>query len=274
MRVSAGLGERLLRGVARAQLPRPLSDVTVSLEWSGEIRIVTSRNVLATIPGTHPVKAAEAIVIGAHLDHLGTRHGVVHPGADDNASGVAGVLEIARAFAASPHRPARTLVFAFWTGEEEGHLGSEHYTRNPVWPLDRTAVYVNLDMIGHPWRLDEIAALVEEAGLEGREAFLAGLDPAVFLEVGAAEWAPDLAAVLAQSARALGVGLHVDRGDGTQGGSDYRAFARHGRPWLRFFGSFFDGYHEPTDTADRLDKEQVARMARLAFVASWTLANR
>jgi hypothetical protein len=274
VRVSAAVGERLLGGVGRSQAPRPLSDVTVDIEWSGETRAVTSRNVLGTIPGTHPVKAAEAIVIGAHMDHLGTRDGIVHPGADDNASGVAGVLEMARAFASSPRRPARTLVFAFWTGEEDGQLGSGHYTRDPVWPLDRTSVYVNLDMIGHPWRADEIATLVADAGLEGRDAFLEGLDPAMFLEVGAAEWAPDLPVVLVQSARALGVGLHVDRGDGKQGGSDYRAFARQGRPWLRFFGNFFPGYHEPTDTADRLDPEQAARMARLAFVTVWTLANR
>ena len=100
--------------------------------------------------GTDPVLRDHAVVIGAHVDHLGRSGDTIYPGADDNASGVAALLEMARAFASSPVKPKRSLAFAFWTGEEEGKLGSGYYVRHPHWPLERTAVYLNLDMIGHP----------------------------------------------------------------------------------------------------------------------------
>jgi hypothetical protein len=69
------------------------------------------------------------------------------------------------------------------------------------------------------------------------------------------------------------VALHLDRIDGKSGGSDYREFARRGRPWVRFFGNYFDGYHEPTDTVETLDVGQVRKMARLALASAWLLAD-
>ena len=175
----------------------------------------------------------------------------MYPGADDNASGTAALLEIARVLASNPHGLKRTLVLVFWTGEEEGHLGSEYYMLHPVWPLERTSAYLNLDMIGHAWKLDEIRTLVADTKLERGEAFLAGVKAADFIELGVPDTAPELDPVLKQAARAAGLALHLDRTDGRHGGSDYRAFARKGRPFVRFFGNFFDGYHEPTDTRGR-----------------------
>jgi hypothetical protein len=89
-----------------------------------------------------------------------------------------------------------------------------------------------------------------------------------------ADSAPDLGPVLVQAARATGLALHLDWTDGKSGGSDYRAFARRGRPFVRFFGNYFDGYHEPTDTIDKLDPGQVLKMARLALAAAWLFADR
>ena len=74
--------------------------------------------------------------------------------------------------------------------------------------------------------------------------------------------------------RATGFALHLDWTDGRSGGSDYRAFARNGRPFVRFFGNYFDGYHEPTDRVDTLDAGQVLRMARLALASAWLFADR
>jgi Zn-dependent M28 family amino/carboxypeptidase len=208
------------------------------------------------------------------MDHLGRSGETVYPGADDNASGVAALLEIAKALESSDARPKRTLVFAFWTGEEEGHLGSRYYVRRPLWPIERTPVYLNLDMIGHAWTSEEIRKLVADAHPPNGEAFLAAVEPADFVELGVAEWAPDLVPLLAHAAHATGLALHVDRTSGRYGGSDYRAFARKGVPFVRFFGNFFDGYHEPQDTADRLDASQVLRMARVALVSAWLAADR
>ena len=277
VRLSAGAGDSLLAaagldgGAAREASPRPLPGVTVTLETRAEERLVVSRNVIGVLAGSDPARAGEAVVLGAHLDHLGEPGGVLHPGADDNASGVAALLEIARAFARGP-RPRRTLVFAFWTGEEEGRLGSDHYVRHPRWPLGRTAAYLNLDMIGHPWLGEEIRKLVEQERPPGAEAFLRELRPAEFAEPGIASWAPELAGVLRRAGRATGLWLRLDRTDGRRGGSDYRGFARAGVPFVRFFGNFFPGYHAPGDTAAGLDAGQVQRLARLAFATAHLLA--
>jgi hypothetical protein len=254
--------------------PHALAGVTATVKLGGDERLVMSRNVIGMIRGSDPVQRDEAVVIGAHLDHLGRSGDRMYPGADDNASGVSALLELARAFAASGHAPRRSLVFAFWTGEEEGHLGSVHYARHPMWPLERTSVYLNLDMIGHPWTAGELKTLVEDTRLERGAEFLAAVKPADFIELGVAEWASDLAPVLVQAARATGLALHLDWTDGKNGGSDYRAFARKGRPFVRFFGNYFDGYHEPIDTVEKLDAAQVLKMARLALASAWLLADR
>ena len=235
--------------------------------------LIVSRNVVGIIPGSDPALRDEAVVIGAHLDHLGKSGDVIYFGADDDASGVAGLIEMAKAFAASPQNPKRTVVFAFWTGEEEGKFGSGYYVRNPRWPLSRTAAYLNLDMIGHPWLPEEIRKLVTDVALPDAEEFLAAVKAEEFMEVGIPRDAQALETAARRSARANGFPLHFDWTDGTHGGSDYRDFARAGVPFLRVFGNFFPAYHEPGDTAEALDPAQVQRVARFAFGAAWQLAN-
>lgn len=259
---------------ARAARPREVPGATVALRASGSERLAWSRNVIGFLAGSDPALRDEAVVLGAHLDHLGKPGGVVHPGADDNASGVSALVEIARALAAMPRRPRRTVVFAFWTGEEEGKLGSGHYVRQPRWPLARTSAYVNLDMIGHPWSPDEVRKLVTEKALPDAEAFLASVDSRAFTDPGLPPGAPHVEEALRWAGPAAGMTLYLDRGDGTHGGSDYRDFARARVPFVRFFGSFFPQYHEPGDTPADLDPAQVQRMARLALATAWRLADR
>jgi len=258
---------------ARAAKPLALPGVTVAIRTGGTERLITSRNVVAFIAGSDTKLREDAIVIGAHMDHLGRVGDIVYPGADDNASGVSALLEIAKAFAAAPDRPKRTLVFAFWTGEEEGKFGSGYWVRHPLWPLKRTVAYLNLDMIGHPWSMDEIRKLVADTGLPNGEQFLAKVKPAEFAEPGVAEWSPDLAEVLRRAGPVAGLALHLDRTDGRSGGSDYRDFARAGIAWVRFFGNFFPAYHEPGDAPDQLDPVQVQRVARFCVATAWLLAN-
>ena len=277
IRVSSAVARALLGEPSggEAVLPRgPLPGVAVELRVEAVERTALARNVLGILPGSDPARRDEAVVLGAHYDHLGTRDGRVHPGADDNASGVAALLEIARAFAAAPRSPRRTLVFAFWTGEEEGHLGSRFYLRSPRWPLAQTAAYLNLDMIGHPWRREEIAELLADREVPDATTFLGSFEPADFVELGLPAERPELDAALRAGGAATGLTLHFDRTDGKHGGSDYRGFARRGVPFIRFFGNFFPGYHEPGDTADALAPEQVRRVARLAFATAWELADR
>jgi Zn-dependent M28 family amino/carboxypeptidase len=142
-----------------------------------------------------------------------------------------------------------------------------------VWPLERTT-YLNLDMIGHPWLPEEIAKLVADTGLEQGGDLLTAMAPADFIELGLPAGLPELDAALRRAAIANGLALHFDRTHGKFGGSDYRDFARAGVPFIRFFGNFFPAYHEPGDTAEALDAEQVQRVARLALATAWLLADR
>jgi len=271
-RPSAG-DEALEAAMSGARPKSGLTAAIVTLKITAKEEPIVSRNVIGIIPGADPKLRDEAVVIGAHLDHLGKSGDVIYFGADDDASGVAGLIEIAKAFAASPVKPKRTVIFTFWTGEEEGKFGSGYYVKNPRWPLARTAAYLNLDMIGHPWLPEEIRKLVADAALPDAEKYLAGVKAEEFMEVGIPRAVPALEAAARRAARANGFPLHLDWTDGKHGGSDYRDFANAGVPFLRFFGNFFPAYHEPGDTVEALDPAQVQRVARFAFAAAWQLAN-
>jgi Zn-dependent M28 family amino/carboxypeptidase len=263
-----GLAPESTGGIRPCLLP----GVTVAIRLTADERAASGRNVIGVIEGADPKLSEEAVVIGAHVDHLGIFKGELYPGADDNASGVAALIEAAKALAGLEVKPKRTVVFAFWTGEEEGKFGSGYYVRHPLWPLDRTVAYLNLDMLGHPWLMEEIRKLVVDTALPDGEAFLAGIKPEAFIEPGLPPGADDLEAALRRSGGALGLALHFDRTDGVNGGSDYRDFARAGVPFIRFFGNFFPAYHEPGDAPDTLDPAQVERMARFVFATAWLLA--
>ncbi len=266
-------GEDVAAQSASSATRPPQPATTATIRVNGEEQLIVSRNVLGILIGSDPKLRDEAVIIGAHIDHLGMEGGVIHPGADDNASGVAALLEIAKTFAASPEKPKRTLIFAFWTGEEEGHLGSAFNVKHPRWPLARVAAYLNLDMIGHPWLATEIRKLVDDSHLPGADAYVASVKAENFVEPGVPRGFPALERALRDSARGNALAMHIDWTDGKYGGSDYRDFARAGVPFIRFFGNFFPDYHKPGDTPDRLDMTQVQRVARFAFATAWELAN-
>jgi hypothetical protein len=191
-------------------------------------------NVVGVLPGTDPVLAREAVVVGAHYDHLGRVGGDVHPGADDNASGTAVVVGLARAFAAAGGAP-RTLVFALFAGEELGLLGSRYHVGRPTVPLARTVAMLNFDMVG---RLRD-----------GR------------LSVGGVDSGSGLRDVVSDAARGTGLDLGL-RGQ-PHGPSDHASFYRAGAPVLFFHTGRHPDYHRPTDTADRIDADGMARVAAL-----------
>ena len=193
-------------------------------------------NVIGILPGTDPALASEAIVLGAHYDHLGRAGGAVHPGADDNASGTAVVLGLARAFAAAGGS-ARTLVVALFSGEEIGLLGSAHYVKEPAVPIERTVAMLNFDMVGR-MRNDR-------------------------LTVGGIESGANLRALLAQatSGDRLDLVLH----DSPYGPSDHTSFYSAGVPVLFFHTGVHGDYHTPGDTADKLNVAGMAEVARVSL---------
>jgi hypothetical protein len=123
--------------------------VQVRMTVSITEREVEARNVLGLLPGTDPQFKDEVVIVSGHYDHMGMEpDGTIYNGANDNASGVAVVLEIARMWQAQGFQPKRSVLFVAWDAEEKGLLGSTHYVENPVYPLDHTAAVLNLDMAG------------------------------------------------------------------------------------------------------------------------------
>ncbi|HLE57727.1 MAG TPA: M28 family metallopeptidase, partial [Rhodothermia bacterium] len=138
--------------------PVTLGNATFSARYQVKRETIRSKNVLGRLPGTtHP---DETILFGAHWDHLGVgapdaRGDTIYNGAVDNGTGIAAVLELARVFAAGP-RTQRSLVFAFWTAEEKGLLGSEYYASNPVYPLETTVAGFNIDALAPTGRARDV----------------------------------------------------------------------------------------------------------------------
>ncbi len=215
-------------------------------------------NVVALLPGRDPAFAGECVVIGAHHDHLGFGGDAslspdqveLHPGADDNASGVAALLDVARAFAAEgPAR--RTVLFAAFAGEEIGLLGSAHLVKNPPprCPVEKMQLMVNLDMVGRP---------------RGGKVYVDGADTAKGLR--------DLVKALANRSPTLPLTLAFG-GDG-YGPSDHTSFYARGVPVLFLFTGAHADYHRPSDTADKIDADGLVQIAHLAARAAREAAER
>src|SRR5580765_2112264 len=221
------------RALSAARVPAPFATGTrahIRVERvSDETR---AANVIGILPGTDPALASEAVVVGAHYDHLGREDGVVYPGADDNGSGTAVVLGLARAFAAAGGT-GRTLVFAFFGAEELGLIGSRHYVNRPAVPLDRTVGMVNFDMGGR---------------LQGR-----------LLNVGGGDSGSRLRALVSDAAQAGSVTLEIN--GSPYGPSDHSRFYAAGVPVLFFYTGSHSDYHRPSDTADKIDATGMARVA-------------
>jgi hypothetical protein len=215
--------------------PPPAIGVEVSLGVDLLAVDVRTANVIGVVPGRDPARAAEAVVVGAHYDHLGRSDGTVYPGADDNASGTAVVLELARALATAGGAP-RTLVFALFSGEEMGLRGSRHYVGNPTVPIERTVAMINLDMVG---RLGDRPLNVGGVGTGS------GLETAV-----------------EDAGRQLGTAL-ADR-EAPGGASDHAPFYGAGVPVLFFHTGAHPDYHRATDTADKIDADGLARVAAVS----------
>ena len=217
----------------------------------GDPGMARTANVIGVVRGTDPDLAEQAIVVGAHYDHLG--HGIsgslepasdaIHNGADDNASGVAGMLEIAEAIAAAPLK--RSVVFVAFGAEELGALGSQHYVKEPAWPLEKTLAMVNLDMIGR---------LREHLILQGTGT--STIWPALVDSLEAAGDAPPL-----------------QRDPSGFGPSDHAAFYGADVPVLSFFTGAHEQYHKPSDDPERIHADGAERVARFALATVRAVAD-
>jgi Zn-dependent M28 family amino/carboxypeptidase len=153
----------LKRAAARRDFRPVALGATADLRVENRMRAVTSRNVVAKLEGSDPALRDEYVIYSAHWDHLGretTPEGDrIYNGANDNASGVAALLELARAFRALPEPPARSMLFLATTSEEKGLLGARHYATHPLYPLARTAANVNIDGVNQWGRTRDLVVV-------------------------------------------------------------------------------------------------------------------
>ncbi len=253
---------------ARAQLDpakwkEGIETTEITLNIAGKVKVtdeLETMNVLAKLEGRDRRLKKEAVVIGSHLDHLGTSERGTYWGADDNGSGSSANLMIARAFTQNRVRPKRSVLFCLWTMEEKGLLGSQFYTAHPSMPLGDTVAYVNMDMVG---RDSDNPAWTDRAK-ENIDAVYASS-----AKVGS----PELYRLVKEANRAVGLNLRDDREDRTMR-SDTGSFARVGIPVLKAFTGEHPDYHRMTDTPEKLNYPKMAKAAQWVYLCAEELANR
>jgi hypothetical protein len=226
--------------------------------------VVQTRNVVGLLEGSDPKLKDEVVAVTAHHDHVGTDRGRIYYGADDNASGVAGVLEIARAFARAKVRPRRSILFLVFEAEERGLLGAYHYAMNPSVPLDKTAAVLNMDMISR----DEDSPTWDTKAADNRNG----------LNIIGSLYNPELRAIIERHNRVteLHLDYKTDREDRESwlARSDHFPFAVAGVPMVLFNTGEHPDYHTENDTWDRLNYEKMERIVRLIYLTAWDVANR
>ncbi|WP_270898792.1 M28 family metallopeptidase [Bacteroides xylanisolvens] len=214
---------------------------------------LTMRNVLGMIPGKN---TKEYVIVGAHFDHLGIDPVLdgdqIYNGADDNASGVSAVLQIARAFLASGQQPERNVIFAFWDGEEKGLLGSKYFVQTCPF-LSQIKGYLNFDMIGRNNKPQQPKQVVY---------FYTAAHP-VF-----GDW-------LKEDIRKYGLQLEPDyrAWENPIGGSDNGSFAKVGIPIIWYHTDGHPDYHQPSDHADQLNWDKIVGITKASFLNMWKMAN-
>jgi aminopeptidase YwaD len=219
----------------------------IQLAFHCELRKVTptTSNVVGILEGNDPVLKKEALVIGAHYDHIGLgelgslaegRGREIHNGADDNASGTAGLLELARVLASQRATFKRSLVFAAFSAEEEGLMGSKHYVSAPAVPLENTVAMINMDMIG---RMKDDRVIVGGSGTSPLwKEMLPRLKPA---------------------------NLDLKFQDDGYGPSDHSSFYAKDVPVLFFFTGVHQDYHRPSDDADKINLPGASKVLELVL---------
>jgi hypothetical protein len=232
-----------------------LKDSTIRMVADVQPVRKTVRNVIASVAGSDPQLKNEWVVIGAHYDHLGlgdARHemyasdvGQIHHGADDNASGTSGVLELARLFQNNRQTLKRSVLFMTFAGEELGLFGSSHFVNKPTVPLASITAMINMDMIGR---------------LSGRALNVMGTGTA-----------PDFPAWIEEANK--DVGLKLTLSNGGHEGSDHISFNGKRVPILFFFSGLHSEYHRPSDTSDKIDAEGSIKVLSLVAGAAEQIAN-
>jgi hypothetical protein len=241
---AAGFGTR-----QTAQIPE-VTGKRINMISTVNASLVNVRNVIGVIEG---VNRDEFIVVGAHYDHMGIGNGYIWNGADDNASGTVGVMTLAKAVMATGAKPQKTIVFALWTAEERGLLGSRYWVDNPTVPLENIKMHINFDMISRYITDDQ--------------------PNAVTMTYTASH--PLFREITEKNMALHNIRLEPDYqpSDNPPGGSDHRSFVAKGIPIMRFKPGHREEYHTPADEISTIDWDIMEKIIKISFANLWDLAN-
>ena len=256
-------------GVAAVRLAGPRVEVTASVRRTR----VPNRNVVGLIEGADPERRDEWIIIGAHYDHDGAIGPVIYNGADDDASGVAGLLEIAEAYrvaARGGERPSRSILLAAWNSEEQGLLGAWAYTETPLHPLARTVAVLNMDMIGRDEEVPDVGGM-RFRGLEPQSAE----NNRNAVNILGYSRSPDLRRAVEHANRLTGLDVRFRYDDNASNllrRSDQWPFLYREVPALFVHTGLHPDYHTERDRPDKIRYDKMTRIVRMVHQLSWDLA--
>ncbi len=249
-----------------------IPDTSITLQERVQLRqIAQTSNVVGLLEGDDKALQQETILISAHHDHDGKTGKQIWHGADDNASGTAGVLELAKAISANSSaahglKPKRSILFVVFAAEERGLLGSYYMAANPLRPLDKTRAVINFDMIGRDERQSlQTKGIIAIPAVTNNRLNLTG-----------AHYSPDYDKVVRQENDYVGLTLD-DRFENENAlntffRSDHFPFVLHNIPAFWWFTGFHPDYHHTTDTADKIDYEKMQKILRLAYLTTYQFA--
>jgi hypothetical protein len=243
-----------------------ISDIKVKVTVLSERQEFTGYNVIGIIGGSDPCLRDECVIFTAHFDHEGVNdEGKIMNGADDNASGTAGLLEIAEAFSHLRKKPLRSVVFAFVNGEEKGLLGSGYYALNPVKPLAKTIMDLNLDMIGRTKTPADTGTFFgEKLDVTGPREIL----------LYAGRLTEEIKKTVLSSAARSGIIVSESGQDPAFGSSDYASLAAGGVPYLFFHSGIHKDLHTPADDVSKIDFKKMEKVSQVIFRTGLKIANR
>ncbi|PKQ61257.1 hypothetical protein BZG02_16625 [Labilibaculum filiforme] len=229
-----------------------------AFNFSLEYNEVETENVFAFLPGTE--KKEEVLVVSAHYDHIGKNETQIFNGANDNASGTATILEVARKFQLARnngHTTKRSILFIAFTGEEKGLFGSKYFVDNSPVSLSNIIGNLNVDMLGRTDQFNDTTNYIYLLGTNHLQPKLK---------------------VISDSINQISANLKLDYKYDTPDNYLYRAsdqasFVKHNIPAIFYFNGIHADYHRASDTADKIDFEAINRVSQLIFLTAWELAN-
>jgi hypothetical protein len=274
--VSPNVGRSLVNGLQNLQrtIDETLKPLSQNLERRAVLRVDVERdtfktqNVLGLVEGSHPQLRNEVLVLRAHYDHDGESDGDIWPGADDNASGTAGLMELAEAFGNGARPPSRSILLAAFAGEEKGEVGSQHYATHAVIPIERTVGMIQLDMIGR----NEEHPANRRLGLD-RETSEGNANS---VNVIGSTFSPDLRRYIEDANKSVSLQLEFrydDTAENLLRRSDQWPFLQKHIPVLFIHTGEHPDYHRPSDTADKINYPKLERIVRLIYMTVERVAN-